>query len=232
MKRKLWHLILLLCCAAVLLTACGRAEKLSGSIAHIYGGTLLIAGEDGELYSAAVGAVDTGGEKLAPGQKIELTYKSAIRETYPMQLGDVQEIAVTGEAGNLIDVYVAMIAEALQQQEEQPTEFLAYDFFASKRLTAGEQQAVGYLCWTEMDYEPYFGTQEELTEQGVIRQEGEKAVLRNGWLMTFADDEKNPDVLQITLWRNDHLKATCRFTLAEESPGEWTYQPEEKKSGS
>lgn len=215
-------LSLLLLCVLLCFTGCGRADTLSGRIAHIYGATLLIAGEDGELYSATVGGADTGGTKLSAGQYITLTYREEIRETYPMQLGEIETIRITGEDSDLIEVFAEMIVELLAQNI-QPTDTLGYDFGKIALLTPGEQQAVGYLLWTEQDAEPVFGTREELIKQGVILQnDAEEEYFPNGWLLSFEQKSEDTKSLDITLWRNDKMESAffCELT---ETAGEWQY---------
>jgi len=218
MKKILTGLL----CILLLLTGCGKAQKISGRIAHIYGGTLLIAGEDGELYSAAAGGADTAGEKLSPGQYVEITYAEGIMETYPAQLGEVREIRMAGESSNIVEVFVKMIGELLAE-ELHPMTMLAYDFGETEILTEGERQAVGYICWTELDAEPVFGTKEELIEQGIILGAEGEEYLPEGWLLTFAADEEQPDLLRITLWRNDETEMEAAYHLSEEA-GEWHYE--------
>ena len=223
MKRRRLILIPLLLCFMLLLTGCNKNNRLTGRIAHIYGATLLIAGDDGELYSASAGDADTGGEKLTTGQSVEIVYEEGLMETFPAQLGSVKEIHPTGEHSNIIDVFTALIGELMAQDLLQPTAMLAYDFGELELLTKGEQQAVGYICWTKLDLEPTFGTKEELTEQGIIFENDKGAYLPDGWLLTFAMDEEQTDLLHISLWRNDDAASeyTCRIFNED---GEWHYE--------
>jgi len=218
-------ILIMLLCILLLLTGCAKAEKLSGRIAHIYGATLLIAGEDGELYTVSVGQADTGGSKLFAGQYVEIVYSEGIMETYPAQLGGAEEIRISQDepASDLIEVFAGMIAEVLEKNV-QPTNMLAYDFSQTEMLTEAEQQAVGYLCWTELDAEPAFGTREELLEQNIIleSESDKKQYIPEGWLLTFFHDEEDASLLHVELWRNDALREEYIYLFTDDE-GEWHY---------
>ncbi len=206
--------------AAALLTGCADGkEKLSGRIAHIYGGTLLIAGDDGELYFAAIGDAETDGVKLAAGQYAEMEYRGGLKETYPAEIIDLEKIMLTGEESNIIDLYLNISKEAIGDLEPQ---WIAYDFSETDHLTAAEQQSVGYILWTEMDAEPYYGTEEELQEQGVLTEMNRSgAYLRGGCILRYLRSEEDPQQLTVKIMRNADTEGTLVYRLAE-NEGEWT----------
>ena len=221
MKNRIIRSAALLLCVLLIAAAfAGCAEgktRLSGKIAHIYGGTLLIAGDDGQLYFAAIGDADTSGEKLAPGQHAEMEYRGGLKETYPAEMNKLEKITLTGEASNIVDLYVGIAKEVTGGK----TAGIAYDFSEDQHLTAAEQQAVGYICWTEMDAEPYYGTEEELLKEGILTEQGGAVYMRGGCVLRFAQGLEDPNLLTVKVRRTFEEEETYVYQLAE-SGGEWT----------
>jgi len=218
--KRITALLLCILLAALLFAGCADGKtKLTGKIAHIYGGTLLIAGDDGELYFAAIGDADTGGVKLQPGQRAEMEYRGGLKETYPAEMNKLEKITLTGEANNIIDLYINITKEAIG--ESSPSS-IAFDFSGTKHLMAAEQEAVGYICWTELDAEPYYGTEEELLEQNVLTEKNASGVfLRGGHFIQYIQDEEDPFRLTVKNVKSAKLEQKFVYQLAV-SGDEWT----------
>ena len=202
--------------AVVLLTGCADGKtKLSGRIAHIYGGTLLIAGDDGELYFAAIGDADTGGAKISPGQRAEMEYRGGLKETYPAEINNLEKISLTGEESNIVDVYFGITKEVIG---ERRPERIVYDFSGTDHLTESEQEAIGYIGWTELDIEPYYGTPEELQEQGIEFNPYGETILQ----FAIGEDGLLTVRMETSYETSSAYEAQIKVFQLSETEGEWT----------
>lgn len=206
------------CLSLALLTACGQgqntpaagtneipegAETLTCRVVREDDGSLLLARIDGgksDVYTAVF-----RGLEVEEGDLVDVTFSGVIQETYPAQLGEVNQITVRQEGfDDLCELYLDVLDDLMDEDEAlaQGITQLGLDL-SQTRLTPAERSAVTLALGEEEDLPVVEGTWQELVDQGYIN--GEELIWEDGLFLSIEETEKTAEN-QITFdaqsWRS------------------------------
>jgi hypothetical protein len=222
---KKWLLILVLC---LVLTACNErdlpleetvdftmppgAATMTCRAMEEEEGTLLLAKADGgkaDLFTASCKDVqvkyqDPARTEIQEGDLVEIIFGGDIMETYPAQLGNVQEVWVWAEG---FDDTASLYLEVFEDMAEEDAA-LAHDVdrigldLSRTALSPAEQSAAAWILEGETGKTVLEGTWEELVDQGYI--DGENLVWEDGYFLSFTETERTDTSLTFSaqLWKS------------------------------
>jgi hypothetical protein len=206
---------------------------LTGTVAHLYDGSLLLAGEGAhELYMIPTtvsifgldgNAADAGA--LKAGQTVEISYSGGVMESYPMQLGGNISVKITAEGDDLIGLYLSALNQLWMTDEglNSDIQVLAFDLTKTSNLTESQKSALIYIESGLRGLEGIAGTYDELCEQGYIDKDA--LYFETGLLITLevtAQDEAG-FTFNASKWRSGrgaYFFTDCR---AEKTDSVWGY---------
>lgn len=194
------------CLSLALLTACGQgqntpaagtneipegAEALTCRVIREDDGSLLLARLDGspsDVYTATF-----RGQELEEGDLVDVTVSGPILETYPAQLGEVNQITVRREGfDDLCELYLEVLDDLMDEDEAlaQGITQLGLDL-SQTRLTPAERSAVALALGGEERLPVVEGTWQELVDQGYI--DGENLIWEDGLFLSIEEKEKTAE---------------------------------------
>ena len=214
------------------------AAFLKGKLVSTEGGSLLLAGSEGDssLYSFGVQGIsmtdETGAslspEGLAPGMEVELGFSGLIAESYPAQPSGICSLRVLSRENDLVGLYLEAI-DGLHQQDPALNDgitMLAFDLSGATNLSAAEKSALILLAAGRYGLEPLSGTFEELCEQGYIDREA--LFFPDGLLYTIetsAAAGEDSFSFSISKWRSGLGALGHEGCTAVFENGRGTYEP-------
>lgn len=194
------------CLSLALLTACGQgqntpaagtneipegAEALTCRVIREDDGSLLLARLDGspsDVYTATF-----RGQELEEGDLVDVTVSGPILETYPAQLGEINQITVRREGfDDLCERYLEVLDDLMDEDEAlaQGITQLGLDL-SQTRLTPAERSAVALALGGEERLPVVEGTWQELVDQGYI--DGENLYWEDGLFLSIEETEKTAE---------------------------------------
>lgn len=194
------------CLSLALLTACGQgqntpaagtneipegAETLTCRVIREDDGSLLLARLDGspsDVYTATF-----RGQELEEGDLVDVTVSGPILETYPAQLGEINQITVRREGfDDLCERYLEVLDDLMDEDEAlaQGITQLGLDL-SQTRLTPAERSAVALALGGEERLPVVEGTWQELVDQGYI--DGENLYWEDGLFLSIEETEKTAE---------------------------------------
>ncbi len=206
---------------------------IKGRIADITGSTLLIAPEEGELFTVGTEELkitDAAGkkmeaDKLKPGMLVEVEYDGTALEIYPAILSGASSLRVTDDGDDRIGLYMDVMRELWQRDDglNGGAEVLAFDLTGAENLNEGEKAAFLYLAMNEFGVDTRKGTFDELREEGLI--DKDELNFETGLLITFSTEDvtDNSFKFKASKWRSGlgaYFFEDCAATLKD---GEWSY---------
>ena len=222
---KKWLLILVLCLG---LTACNEqdlpleetvefiappgAATMTCRVMAEEDGTLLLAKADGgkaDIFTtscreAEVRFEDPARTEIQEGDLVEIIFGGDIMETYPAQLGNVQEVWVWAEGfDDTASLYLEVFADMAEEDAA-----LAHDVdrigldLSRTALSPAEQSAAAWILEGETGKTVLEGTWEDLVDQGYI--DGENLYWEDGYFLSAAEKERTETELTFStqLWRS------------------------------
>ena len=222
---KKWLLILVLCLG---LTACNEqdlpleetvefiappgAATMTCRVMEEEEGTLLLAKADGgkaDIFTTSCGDAelkfqDPARTEIQEGDLVEIIFGGDIMETYPAQLGNVQEVWVWAEGfDDTAQLYLEVFADMAEDDAA-----LAHDVdrigldLTGTALSPAEQSAAAWILEGETGKTVLEGTWEELVDQGYI--DGENLVWEDGYFLSATEKERTETELTFStqLWRS------------------------------
>ncbi len=174
------------------LAACGKAGAaptaeavLTAKIIEVYDGSMLVAAEDGGLYTAAVPASALGGLPPRAGMTVDIGYNGGPAETRPARLSQVTYVTLVDDGADLVALYAKVVDDLWSEDEalNDGVEIMAFDLSAAENLTAGEKSALLYLAENRYGCETVEGAFDALCERGYIDEDA--LYFPNGILFEF-----------------------------------------------
>ncbi|MDO4515693.1 MAG: hypothetical protein Q4C76_00975 [Bacillota bacterium] len=237
---KKWMCMLIACLTLSLLTACGGnqnnppaaetnpapegAETMTCRVVREEDGSLLLARLDGspsDVYTATF-----RGQELEEGDLVDVTFSGPILETYPAQLGEVNQVTVRREGfDDLCERYLDVLDDLMDEDEAlaQGITQLGLDL-SQTRLTPAERSAVALALGGEENLPVVEGTWQELVDQGYI--DGEDLIWEDGLFLSIAEKEQTAEdrvTFDAQSWRSGlgaQYFSDC--TAARSANGHWS----------
>ena len=175
-------------------------------------GTLLLAQVDGRAWDVfttssrevEVKFEDPARTEIEEGDLVEIIFDGTVMETYPAQLGNIQEIWVWADG---FDDTAMLYLEVFEDMVEEDAA-LAHDAdmigldLSETALSPAEQSAAALLLEWDTGLTVLEGTWEELVDQGYI--DGENLYWEDGYFLSATETERTDTGLTFSaqLWRS------------------------------
>lgn len=156
--------------------------------------SILVIGEE-NLNGLTMVSIDNVPSNVEVGDIISFEFDGLVMESYPAQIGNVQNLTVDKKDGNLIGIYLEAFEELQNTDRELGANAseLAIDLTEVSNLSEDEKSALVHLLMSKLDVYIYEITFEELEEQGKILDEDGFKSYPNGVLYEISSEagEKN-----------------------------------------
>ena len=203
-------------------------------------GNLLLAGENGEVYTLSTEQLGGEPPALTDGMMVEVRYSGVTLETYPARFADVSSVtAADGGRDDRCGLYLQVLEDlwAVDPGLNDGITHLGVDLSGLTVLSESEKSAVAYAFGMAHGMFPLEATWDELVEEGYI--DRENLIWEDGVLFSIATDEDavwslpnlpvgaEPPVLtafNAQKWRSGLGAYFFRDCIAQMSPdGDWSY---------
>ncbi|MBQ2926203.1 MAG: hypothetical protein IJE03_05190 [Ruminiclostridium sp.] len=188
------------------------AATMSCRVMEEEDGSLLLAQVDGRAWDVfttssrevEVKFEDPARTEIEEGDLVEIIFDGTVMETYPAQLGNIQEIWVWADG---FDDTAMLYLEVFEDMVEEDAA-LAHDAdmigldLSETALSPAEQAAAALLLEGETGLTVLEGTWEELVDQGYI--DGENLYWEDGYFLSATETQRTDTGLTFSaqLWRS------------------------------
>lgn len=187
-------------------------------------GDLVLAGEDGEVYTLSVEDTSVHGDLIKDGVTVEVVYDGTILESWPARFGSVEDVSVTdAPADDRCGLYLQVLEDLWEVDPGLNTglDELGVDFSGLTDLTESEKAALAWVFGNAHGLMPVTGTWDELVEQGYIDREN---LVWNGSGCLFVLSGSAEEVFTARKWTSGigaYMFVDC--TAQQSADGTWSY---------
>ncbi|WP_343248377.1 hypothetical protein [Diplocloster hominis] len=210
---------------------------MKGTVIQVSDSTILLAVNENassDLFTvgtADIPIVDSSGNpvkagEVVPGMLVDVEYDGFIEEIYPGIVANPSLVRITDAGDDMTGFYLTIVRDIFETDSALNSDIhtIALDLTKVHNLSDAEKAALAYLVWTQLGYEAFQSTWDELSEQGYI--DKDRLSFEDGILITLTDTPVKGSSFDFTVkkWRGGDGSIGYDDCKAKKSGTEWEYK--------